>query len=182
LIKPEFYEEFKKKYHYEIIEKQLIGEGDYGKLSRPGVIGTFYSHSRLWEKCVELNEPIMIFEDDVKFYRNFEPVDWEGVLVLSLGKNSFYNEPFTTYLENPSGIPQAVRWKNFSMPGASGYAIKPDAAKGLLKYYRPYWAPADNAINQFVCRIQISTHLMGRNTLEDEGNISMAGYKGWINR
>jgi GR25 family glycosyltransferase involved in LPS biosynthesis len=178
LIRPELYEEFKNKYHSQIIEKNLIGD-DAGKMSRPGVIGCFYSHYRLWEKCVELNEPIMIFEDDVKFYRNFKPVDWEGVLILSLGKSSFLNEPWQSYLENPKGIPQAVEWKNFSMPGASGYAIKPDAAKALIKFYRPYWYPADNAINKFLCRIQAHSYIMGRNTLPEEGNISMTKSKDW---
>jgi GR25 family glycosyltransferase involved in LPS biosynthesis len=179
LIRPSRYEEFKSKYHSTIYEKQYIGEKDIGKLSRPGVLGCFYSHYNLWQKCVDLNEPIMIFEDDVKFYRGFKPVDWQDVLILSLGKSSFLGEPWKTYLENPQGIPQAVDWKNFSMPGASGYAIKPDAARGLVKFYRPYWYPADNAINQFVCKMQISTYLMGRNTLPEEGNISMTKSKDW---
>jgi GR25 family glycosyltransferase involved in LPS biosynthesis len=178
LIKPELYEEFRKKYHSHIVEKSLIGD-DAGKMSRPGVIGCFYSHYRLWEKCVELKEPIMIFEDDVKFYRKFESVDWEDVLILSLGKSSFLGEPWKTFLENPKGTPQVVDWKNFSMPGASGYAIKPDAAKALIKYYRPYWYPADNAINKFLVRIQAHTHMMGRNTLPEEGNVSMTKAKDW---
>jgi GR25 family glycosyltransferase involved in LPS biosynthesis len=179
LLKPEYYINFKKKHHFKIYERQEIGEKDKGKLSRPGVIGCFYSHYNLWDKCVELNEPIMIFEDDVKFFRKYEPVDFQDVLILSLGKNSFYDEPFKTYLENPSGTPKSVEWKNFSMPGASGYAITPAAAKTLIKFYRPYWYPADNAINQFVCKIQIHTHLMGRNTLPEEGNISMTKSKDW---
>lgn len=179
LIRPEFYQEFKNKYFYTIYERQFIGVADRGKLSRPGVIGCFYSHYSLWEKCVQLNEPIMIFEDDVKFYRKFYPVDFEGVLILSLGKSSFLGEPQKTYLENPSGPPTPMHWRNFSMPGASGYAIKPDAALGLMKFYRPYWYPADNAINQFVCKIQIHNYLMGRNTLPEEGNISMTKSKDW---
>jgi hypothetical protein len=65
------------------------------------------------------------------------------------------------------------------MPGASGYAITPDAALGLIKFYRPYWYPADNAINQFVCKIQIHNHLMGRNLLPEEGNVSMTKSKDW---
>jgi glycosyl transferase family 25 len=178
LIRPELYEDFKTKYQTHIVEKQLIGD-DAGKMSRPGVIGCFYSHYRLWEKCVGLHEPIMIFEDDVKFYRKFEPVVWDGVLILSLGKSSFLNDPWQAYLENPKGIPQAVEWKNFSMPGASGYAINPDAARALIKYYKPYWYPADNAINKFVCRIQAATYMMGRNTLPEEGNISMTKSKDW---
>jgi GR25 family glycosyltransferase involved in LPS biosynthesis len=180
LIRPELYEEFKKKHRYEIIERQLIGEKDVGKLSRPGVIGCFYSHYGLWKKCVELGEPIMIFEDDVKFYRGYTPVGFDGVLILSLGKSSYMSEPQKSYLENPTGPAQARKWQNFSMPGASGYAITPDAALALTKFYRPYWYPADNAINQFVVPVQISTYLMGRNTLPEEGNISMTKAKDWI--
>jgi GR25 family glycosyltransferase involved in LPS biosynthesis len=178
LIRPELYEEFKNKYYTQIIEKNLVGD-DAEKMSRPGVIGCFYSHYQLWEKCVELNEPIMIFEDDVKFYRNFKPIDWKGVLILSLGKRSFLSDPWKSYLENPKGIPQAFEWRNFSMPGASGYAIKPNAAKALVKFYRPYWYPADNAINKSICQIEAHSYMMGRNTLPEEGNISMTKSKDW---
>ena len=180
LIRPELYENFIKKHQFEIIERQLIGENDVGKLSRPGVIGCFYSHYGLWKKCLELNEPIMIFEDDVKFYRGYHPVEFDGVLILSLGNSSYMTEPQKSYLENPTGPAIARKWQNFSMPGASGYAIKPDAALGLTKFYRPYWYPADNAINQFITPLQISTYLMGRNTLDEEGNISMTKAKDWI--
>jgi len=179
LIRPELYEEFKKKHRYEIIERQLIDETERAKMSRPGVIGCFYSHYNLWKHCVDINEPIMIFEDDVKFYRGYHPVEFDGVLILSLGKSSFMSEPQKTYLENPTGTPKARRWQNFSMPGASGYAITPNAARSLIKFYRPYWYPADNAINQFVVPMQISTYLMGRNTLPEEGNISMTKAKDW---
>jgi len=178
-IRPELWNEFKKEFHHTIYRRQYVGQEDIGKLSRPGVIGCFYSHYGLWEKCVDLNEPIMIFEDDVKFYRKFEPVEFDGVLILSLGKSSFMRDPQKTYLENPTGVPKIVKWVNFSMPGASGYAITPDAARGLIKFYRPYWYPADNAINQFITPIYLHTYLMGRNTLPEEGNISMTKSKDW---
>jgi hypothetical protein len=180
LLRPELYENFKKEYHYEIIQRQPIGADDIGKLSRPGVIGCFYSHYALWKKCIELNEPIMIFEDDVKFYRGYHPVEFEGVLILSLGKSSYMSDPQKSYLENPTGTPVARKWQNFSMPGASGYALTPNAALGLVKFYKPYWYPADNAINQFITPLQISTYLMGRNTLAEEGNISMTKAKDWL--
>jgi GR25 family glycosyltransferase involved in LPS biosynthesis len=179
LIRPSMYKEFKERYQYNIVERQLIGENHIGKLSRPGVVGCFYSHYALWEKCVQLNEPIMIFEDDVKFYRGWNPVAFDGVLILSLGKSSFLSDPYKTYLENPIGIPRAVPWKNFSMPGASGYALTPDAALGLIKFYRPYWYPADNAINQYITPMYIHNYIMGRNTLPEEGNVSMTKSKDW---
>ena len=180
LIRPELYQEFKKKHKYEIIERQLVGVNEVPKLSLPGVIGCFYSHYNLWKKCVDLDTPIMIFEDDVKFFRGYSPVEFQGVLILSLGKTSYLAEPQKNYLENPNGTPVSRKWKNFSMPGNSGYAITPDAARALVKFYRPYWSPADNAINQFVVPIEINTHLMGRNILKKEGNISMTRSGDWL--
>ncbi len=175
-IRPELWEAFNFGHTWKVSERHLVGE-DAGKMSRPGVIGCFYSHYSLWKKCVELQEPIMIFEDDVKFYRGWMPVDWEGVLILSLGKSSFLNEPYKTYLENPKGTPQPMPWRQFSMPGASGYAIKPDAALGLCKAYRSYFYPADNAINKSITTLQIHNYILGRNTLPEEGNISMTRTK-----
>ena len=70
-IRPELWDEFKKEFHYKIYRRQYVGQEDIPKLSRPGVIGCFYSHYALWRKCIDLGEPIMIFEDDVKFYRKY---------------------------------------------------------------------------------------------------------------
>jgi GR25 family glycosyltransferase involved in LPS biosynthesis len=179
LIRPELYDNFVKEYYYKIIQRQPIRENHIGKFSRPGVIGCFYSHYHLWKKCVELGEPIMIFEDDVKFYRGWTPVSWDGVLILSLGKSSFLSGPQKTYLEDPSGLPMAVNWKNYSMPGASGYAITPNAAQILVKFYKPYWYPADNAINKSLVSMHIHNYIMGRNTIKDEGNVSMTKSKEW---
>lgn len=176
-IRPELWESFNFSHTWKVSQRHLVGP-DEGKMSRPGVIGCFYSHYTLWKKCVELGEPIMIFEDDVKFYRGWHPVDWEGVLILSLGKSSFLNEPYKTYLEKPAGTPQPMPWRQYSMPGASGYAIKPDAALGLCKAYKDYFYPADNAINKSITTLQVHNYLMGRNTLPEEGNISMTRTKG----
>ena len=65
------------------------------------------------------------------------------------------------------------------MPGASGFAITPNAALGLIIFYKPYWYPADNAINQYLTPIYIHNYLMGRNTLPEEGNVSMTKSKDW---
>lgn len=176
MVRPEFYETFDSEYMWKVTQRCKVGP-EAGKMSKPGVIGCFYSHYSLWQKCVELQEPIMIFEDDVKFYRDWHPVDWEGVLILSLGKSSFLNEPYKTYLEHPRGTPQPMPWRQFSMPGASGYAIKPDAALALCKAYKNYFYPADNAINKSICNLQIHNYVMGRNTLPEEGNISMTRAK-----
>jgi len=49
----------------------------------------------------------------------------------------------------------------------------------LIKAYKDYYRPADNAINQELSKLQIHNYLMGRNTLDQEGNISMTKAKDW---
>lgn len=176
-IQPQYVEKFNRGYYGKIYERQVIDKNK-DKQNSPGVVGCFYSHYSLWQRCMELDEPIMIFEDDVKVYRGFQPVEWDEILVLALGKTTYLNEPYKTYLENPTGTPQALRWRNHSMPGCVGYAIKPYAAKKLVKFWRPYWTPADNAINSSICDIQIANYQMGRTTLAEEGNISSVRAKG----
>jgi GR25 family glycosyltransferase involved in LPS biosynthesis len=171
-IVPKRWKEFYKRYDLTIFEKQRYTSQQLEKISSPGVIGCFYSHYRLWNKCVELNEPIIIFEDDIKFFRNVEISDWGDILILALGKSSYLQDPWKTYLENPTGMPRIVPWKNAAMPGNQGYAIKPKAAQRLLKTYRDYYLPADNAINQKICQIEISTYIMGREMSAEEGNQS----------
>lgn len=178
-IKPELYEEFINSHFYQIYARRALDEKSIGKISMPGVIGCFYSHLLLWMKCVELNEPIMIFEDDVLFYRTYIPVEWHDILILSIGKSTPETEPWRTYLENPKGTPAAVLWNNSSMPGTSGYAIKPHAASALIKTYRNYYCPSDNAIHQFICKIECHNYLMGRHKHNNEGNISLTRKKDW---
>ena len=40
---------------------------DHDHISNTGEIGCYLSHVELWKKCVELNEPIAVIEDDMKF-------------------------------------------------------------------------------------------------------------------
>jgi GR25 family glycosyltransferase involved in LPS biosynthesis len=170
-LQPQYIEKFNNAYYGKIYERQVIDKNKE-KQKSPGVIGCFYSHYSLWQRCMELDEPIMIFEDDVKIYRGFQPVEWDEVLILALGKTIYLDEPYKTYLENPSGIPQALRWRNHSMPGCVGYALKPHAAKKLVRFWRPYWTPADHAINSSICDIQMVNYQIGRTTMGEEGNVS----------
>jgi len=127
----------------------------------PGIVGCFDSHYRLWKHSVKIQEPIMIFEDDAQIIREYIPVDFEEV--LSLASSHFKKtKKYINYLENPKGQPEACRYKPISMPGAAGYALKPNAAKKLTKMYSKTFLPADNAINQHVVKIQIHNYMMGK--------------------
>jgi GR25 family glycosyltransferase involved in LPS biosynthesis len=133
---------------------------DNGKISSPGVRGCFLSHYRLWQKCAELNEPIIIWEDDIVLSRPYKPVDWQDVLVVALGHPK-KSERYIDYLTNPIGDPQAMPYRNSSMPGCCGYALKPHAAQKLVDTYANTYLPADNAINQHHVIIEIHNYIMG---------------------
>lgn len=178
-IRPELYHEFVEQHFWKIVQRNRLTGSHLDKVSLPGVVGCFYSHLSLWLKCVELQESIMIFEDDIVLYRNFRPVSWNDVLILGLGKTTYLNDPYKQYIENPTGDPRAVEYLNSSMPGTCGYAITPAGATKLIKTYRGYYCPSDNAIHKFVCDIQCHNYIMGRHMSEEEGNVSFTRTKVW---
>ena len=149
-----------------------------GKMSAPGVKGCFYSHYNLWKKCVELNEPIVIWEDDIVLFRPFQPVEWDDVLVVALGHPT-KSLRYMQYLETPTGDSKAEEYHQSSMPGCCGYAIKPHAAKKLLKTYKNTYLPADNAINQYHVKIQIHNYIMGLALIKKDGKKSLTRTTFW---
>lgn len=149
------------------------------KNNRPGIKGCFMSHYTLWKKCVELNEPIMIWEDDIMIRRGYCPVEFEDVLILALGHPS-KSERYLHFLETPQlDNPQAVEYPNSSMPGCCGYAIKPHAAKKLVDVYEKTYLPADNAINRHHVKIEIYNCIMGVAMIKKDGKKSLTRTKFW---
>lgn len=163
-------------------EALIDPNGNYAKkAATPGVKGCFLSHYSLWKQCVDLNEPIMIWEDDIDIHRTFIPVQWEDILVLALGHPS-KSERYRNYLEDPDlKNPKAEVFSNSSMPGCCGYAIKPHAAKKLLDVYSDTYLPADNAINQYHLKIQIHNCIMGIAMIKKDGKKSLTRTKFWDN-
>ena len=96
-------------------------------LDRPGQRGASLSHYTLWKKCIELNEPIGIFEQDVIFQKpwnnntNFQ--DLLRLDILQEGK------------DHGTG-----RW----WQGAHAYIVKPEGAKKMVEWFHNYGAwPCD---------------------------------------
>jgi glycosyl transferase family 25 len=148
------------------------------KASTPGVKGCFYSHYRLWKRCVELDQPIIIWEDDIVLSRPFVPVEFQDVLVIALGHPT-KSQGYLSYLEDPTGEPEAQEYRQASMPGCCGYVIKPHAAKKLVDTYANTFLPADNAINQYHVKIQIHNYIMGTALVEKDGKKSLTRTKYW---
>ena len=144
------------------------------KTSRPGVMGCFYSHYRLWKKCVELNEVICIFEDDVKIIRPLIPVEFKDILILTLGARK--SDRYKQYLEDHDEEPKAEYYHNASMPGTTGYLISPEAAKKLLNTYKETFLASDNAINTMIVDIKIHNKLVGTANLEKKSLTRSTGF------
>jgi len=154
------------------------GDKSVDKMQTPGVKGCFLSHFNLWTLCAELDEPIAIWEDDIVLSRPLQPIQWQDILILALGhpKKSL---KYMHYLTDPQGMPTAMDYHQSSMPGCCGYAIKPDAARTLIKTYANTYLPADNAINQHHVKIQIHSHVMGLALTEKTVKKSLTRTKFW---
>lgn len=167
------------KYIIHGVRRVEVDESSKSRITRPGVLGCFYSHYRLWQKCIELDEPIFIFEDDVIFIRPYIPVEFNEVLIVALGKDLYRTKLEGVYNNPDCNPPAAQQFGRTSMPGAVGYGITPKAAMKLVETYSKTVLPADNAINQFEVNIQIHSHLIGRAALDDDGKISLTSAGAW---
>jgi len=118
------------------------------------------SHARLWQKCVDINEPIMILESDALFIEQFNFKDVQnytwGVLGLNdprgaTRKASVFYEKCLAY--GGPGVYTVPKVDDESVPqglaGNSAYIIRPAAASSLLKGINEYGLWPNDA---YMCR------------------------------
>jgi len=123
-----FMEEFSK-YN---ITKIASKEGEHA-----GHQGCFLAHYQLWNKCLELNEPIVICEHDGVFIRKLpENVlrKFTDILRLEAFEHWLpeYVEKTESSLNNNVGVKKLkTRFKTYYV-GYYGYAIKPSGARKLI--------------------------------------------------
>ena len=136
-------------------------------------LAVFFSHYSLWQKCIELNENILILEHDAWVLEDFnidKLLDFQGD-VLNLGKpnwGSIYNNNFKSqWIDKPNGI--NIRevcnkkhdiykvWSKASglchcdtmwLFGAHAYTITPKGANKRIQSTKKGILPADLYINQ----------------------------------
>jgi len=150
-------------------EKRLPPEYITQQQKNAGVIGCFDSHYRLWQKCFELQEPILIMEDDADAIRPYIPVDFEDVLIVAFSHQK-KRKKYIQYIYESEGEPEAKPYRQSSMPGTAGYVIKPHAAKILLDEYKNSFLPADNAMNWHLIKMQVHGYAMGEDIKREKYN------------
>lgn len=128
--------------------------------------GCFLSHYLLWKKCIELNEPITVFEHDMIVKH---PITDELLTsftdYLNLDYCSSFRKDPSKYLEcmtkeqplevkrlfEKHQIPNTLTWKSaktFHVVGTHGYIIKPSGANKLIAAAHAHgFLPVDVHVN-----------------------------------
>jgi GR25 family glycosyltransferase involved in LPS biosynthesis len=138
------------------------------KVSGTGAKGVFHSHFRLWSLCVEINEPIMVFEDDVVVYRPLKEINFDEVLIISINYDWDMSLQWKDYLEKDNELTTAQPYTERFIPGTSGYIIKPVAAKKLVETYKNSYIISDVAMNSEIIKMEIHPQVIGRSKTMDE--------------
>ena len=109
------------------------------------VIACSVSHARLWKKCIDLDETIVILEQDALFTKQFKPYEFEGYEWGAIGlndprgatrKSALFHKMVLENGKRIQPVPNIDGFGSDSFPmglaGNSAYMIKPNAARELL--------------------------------------------------
>nr|WP_159063658.1 glycosyltransferase family 25 protein [Thaumasiovibrio occultus] len=116
----------------------------HGRPAVPGEIGCYASHYLAWQKCVELEEPIVIFEDDFALVGDFHTA-------IDICKKEITSHPFIRLEHSlPRGqynlkrIGDFTLTKFFKVPQcATCYVIHPSAAARFIEKSFEFFLPVD---------------------------------------
>lgn len=129
-----------------------------------GMRGSVCSHIMLWEKCIELNEPIIIFEHDALMTSEWKPVQWQDILHLDwegsikrrhlrstadIYRNSVLEDVFHMGF-SPFDMPDII-----TMNCVYAYAIRPHAASKVIEdIYKNGFFAADRMLREPLVKIE----------------------------
>ena len=101
---------------------------------------TFLSHLYLWEKCVKLDETVVIFEHDAVIFDNIPTESkFDGCMTFSKPSYGNYNTPMHI---GPGPLTQKPYFG-----GAHGYMVNPSGAQRLIDKAVTDAGPADVYLN-----------------------------------
>ena len=108
-----------------------------------GEIACFSSHYRLWEKCVALDLPIVVLEDDIDFMQDF-------CQIVEIIKSPFdYVRLYYLFERKMSQICNNFYISFDKIAGTQGYYLTPKAAQKFIKNARFWLFCVDDYMDMF---------------------------------
>ncbi|WP_419534671.1 glycosyltransferase family 25 protein [Endozoicomonas sp.] len=121
----------------------------WGNSLAPGEIACYASHYKLWEKCIELDRPIIVLEDDIILSEDFSSAvnviektieRYEYIRLAATFKKPFVN---ITALKEPHMLVRYLKGPR----GTQAYALSPCGAKKLLNNSKDWVMAVDHYID-----------------------------------
>jgi glycosyl transferase family 25 len=154
---------------------------------RRGWIGCALSHMELWQRCISMNKPILVFEDDnvikeeVNYDKHLEtiinnfPKDFDIVYLVTDNIVNYkpYNDLFVKAKSNNSIT--------------SAYFISPSGAQKLLDSIMPYkpYLQIDKYINRLTHNKKINCYIYRKSimyTIQDFNNSDIQGKTNYVKK
>lgn len=137
------------------------------KKLNPGIVGCLISHLRLWKKCIEMKEPILILEHDAVVIRNipqnildkFEDVchlDWLSRRTPNYDKEVMLDKgtEVNLYMQKRPPFSGLELYNKSHIKGSHSYIIKPQGAQKLKDFVWAAGALApDVVMNSVSCQL-----------------------------
>ncbi|PAF53501.1 hypothetical protein BKH42_05485 [Helicobacter sp. 13S00482-2] len=130
---------------FESFYKKSLAIVNGGRELKESERACYASHFSLWQKCIELNEPIVILEDDIELLPEFElglaricdcSYDYVRLVATDAPKKPFIN------------IDSHFALSYDELAGAQGYYITPKAAEKFIKGSKYWVLPVDNYMDR----------------------------------
>lgn len=104
-------------------------------------IACYASHYTAWQKCIELNQPIIILEDDIIITDKFKS---SLNLIEKFTRKLDYIRLMVLEKHQPKKIILENLWLYTHCPsGTQGYAITPAGAQKFINHSKKFYSPVD---------------------------------------
>jgi glycosyl transferase family 25 len=116
----------------------------------PGEVGCFASHRSMWQKCVELGEPLMIMEDDFQLLPGFAgAVEQVSEIISDCGFIRLQSET-RAKKQRVAAKGDFTLWRYTKVPHSTMcYSVTPEVAQRLVEQTRAIYDPVDVFFKKF---------------------------------
>ena len=115
-----------------------------------GEVGCFASHRSMWQKCVELDEPLMIMEDDFQLLPGFAgAVEQVAANISECGFIRLQSET-RAKRQSVATLGEYTLWRYTKVPhSCMCNSITPEVAQHLIEKPRAIYEPVDVFVKKF---------------------------------